>query len=392
MKLIRKLTKEETKATRRAYRILEDVFYATRAAEHCSLFYILYFLVNFKNRDELLYDLRNEEKLLREAFLYGGAFACGKEASHIVDRVFSKLTRDWVEKWAEKVWDIPELDNCIIFNISRVYQCFYGGEMTRFSALIDDVNGHPIVFVHPRDLPEVTECIADFLDVPWLNPTEEQREMARRLAAFFIARNGPKFFYAEVIPTTISEMFEYFYFQMFCKGFTKPKPLLEYCDYAFKNYRWSAAYGGNAWATISHIVKQYNDFTPSMFIDLCWDLEHNTGVWLNKFKAHVDILKTVLDAKLEGDFSELYPRAVKLMPKIRRYRLYLPGVFERERWLGTWNVWIKGSKVGGLASLFARSRRRRFEEQPYRISDPDVERWVEFQKRNYKYINRLLGV
>lgn len=66
------------------------------------------------------------------------------------------------------------------------------------------------------------------------------------------------------------------------------------------------AFGGPRWANIAKTLRKFvtGEYTPIMFIDTCWGLQHNGGSYFNKAWS-TNGIKDVLDANQRGDYSKL---------------------------------------------------------------------------------------
>jgi hypothetical protein len=77
-------------------------------------------------------------------------------------------------------------------------------------------------------------------------------------------------------------------------------------SFAFHNTgHWASGYGGSAWGAIADALVSLVEgkFSPSMFCDVSWALEHNGGCIFNKgmlYKGFTDTLKEILDVQRSG--------------------------------------------------------------------------------------------
>jgi hypothetical protein len=71
---------------------------------------------------------------------------------------------------------------------------------------------------------------------------------------------------------------------------------LQWAEQAFKAFG-SSTYGGDKWAYIAEVVRKYvtGEYTPLLFVDMCWSLEHNGGQFFGKL-WNTHMLQSVLDA------------------------------------------------------------------------------------------------
>jgi hypothetical protein len=79
---------------------------------------------------------------------------------------------------------------------------------------------------------------------------------------------------------------------------------LSWAEQAFVGFT-RGGYGGKKWANITKTLRLYEDGTypAPLFIDHCWSLQHNGGVYFNKFWHSYHGLTTVLNANFKGDME-----------------------------------------------------------------------------------------
>ena len=70
--------------------------------------------------------------------------------------------------------------------------------------------------------------------------------------------------------------------------------------------KWSKGYGGKPWANIANTLCMFerDQITPHSFVDTCWGLQHNGGVYFNKW-WDTSGLKHVLDLNQAGWYCQL---------------------------------------------------------------------------------------
>tara|TARA_R110000824_G_scaffold238121_4_gene426873 strand:+ start:893 stop:1654 length:762 start_codon:yes stop_codon:yes gene_type:complete len=70
------------------------------------------------------------------------------------------------------------------------------------------------------------------------------------------------------------------------------------------------AFGGPRWANIAKTLRLYvtGEYSPIMFVDTCWGLQHNGGSYFNKAWT-IGNLKSVLDANQSEKYENLLPLA-----------------------------------------------------------------------------------
>ena len=86
----------------------------------------------------------------------------------------------------------------------------------------------------------------------------------------------------------------------------------------FKTMKWSSAYGGLRWGDIANTLYLYEseDISKHVFIDTCWGLQHNGGVYFNKWWTYkLSTLKKVLDLNLQGHYCIIADQYASQMVK-----------------------------------------------------------------------------
>lgn len=83
-----------------------------------------------------------------------------------------------------------------------------------------------------------------------------------------------------------------------------------------KQGRWGSGYGGTSWGTIADTLYQFEigNITRQTFVDTCWGLQHNGGVYFNKW-WEVSYLYQVLDANQQGIYCVLHHNFTSAMVK-----------------------------------------------------------------------------
>ena len=71
--------------------------------------------------------------------------------------------------------------------------------------------------------------------------------------------------------------------------------------------KWGASYGGHRWGTIANTLYMFerDETTPQTFVDTCWGLQHNGGIYFNKWWNTQDV-KYVLDLNQNGSYCKLW--------------------------------------------------------------------------------------
>ena len=74
--------------------------------------------------------------------------------------------------------------------------------------------------------------------------------------------------------------------------------------------KWKGFYGGEMWRDIALTISRKGKISNAIFVDNCFDLQHNSGLWLDKVSFPLDYMchsntKKILDYRLEGDIISL---------------------------------------------------------------------------------------
>ena len=81
---------------------------------------------------------------------------------------------------------------------------------------------------------------------------------------------------------------------------------LHWAEEAFRAFGRPATYGGDKWAYIAETLRKYEsgEYSPLLFVDMCWGLEHNGGQFFGKLWQTYN-LKPILDANQREDMGYL---------------------------------------------------------------------------------------
>jgi hypothetical protein len=88
---------------------------------------------------------------------------------------------------------------------------------------------------------------------------------------------------------------------------------LRWAEEAFRAFGRPATYGGDKWAYIAETLRKYEsgEYSPLLFVDMCWGLEHNGGQFFGKLWQTYS-LKPVLDANQREDMDTLLDHTNKI--------------------------------------------------------------------------------
>ena len=80
--------------------------------------------------------------------------------------------------------------------------------------------------------------------------------------------------------------------------------------------------GGKRWSNIARVLKgrETGELSPTLFVDACFGLEHNSGTFFNKVGWDLGSLKDVLSDVRDGNLKALYYR-IPLELKLKHKRL-----------------------------------------------------------------------
>ena len=97
---------------------------------------------------------------------------------------------------------------------------------------------------------------------------------------------------------------------------------LVWAEQAFKAFGQVSTYGGYKWAYIAEVVRKYvtGEYTPLLFVDMCWSLEHNGGQFFGKL-WNTHMLQGVLDANKHWSEGEGTPELLtkSASPSVREF-------------------------------------------------------------------------
>ena len=70
---------------------------------------------------------------------------------------------------------------------------------------------------------------------------------------------------------------------------------------------WGSGYGGTKWANIANTLYMYEkgEITEHAFIDTCWGLQHNGGIYFNKW-WQTGGTQHILNVNLKGEYCQLW--------------------------------------------------------------------------------------
>lgn len=80
---------------------------------------------------------------------------------------------------------------------------------------------------------------------------------------------------------------------------------------------WGGGYGGKRWMNIANTLLMYEQglTTKHTFIDTCFGLQHNGGIYFNKWWSTSGI-KKVLDSNQRGDYCGIYKNTTQMVKNI----------------------------------------------------------------------------
>ena len=248
-----------------------DEFYdiIAYAHYHCCYYYILYYLVRVAGIKGLQSELDYEESKLARAFYYYGIYSVARELRHL-DGKYLCPTEKW--KPTEK------------FHLTLV--CSHGDYARALRQAIKDG------LIPPLSDREISN-IATFM--------HRYYKIAERI--FYLGKSK------EEIVDFLSIIEREFH------AFSKPKQFLQKAVIVFRagelginGYGWEKLYGGRTWAKIAETLLNKDRVSKTVFVDMCWAIQHNSEVWLDKVEKQwtYNELKELLTHKMQGRIKELF--------------------------------------------------------------------------------------
>ena len=83
--------------------------------------------------------------------------------------------------------------------------------------------------------------------------------------------------------------------------------------------KWPSGYGGLRWGTIANTLYMFERdlITPQSFVDTCWGLQHNGGIYFNKWWSTENV-KYALDLNQAGIYCKLWEMGSNMVQKLFR--------------------------------------------------------------------------
>jgi hypothetical protein len=130
------------------------------------------------------------------------------------------------------------------------------------------------------------------------------------------------------------------------KVFSNPLIFLEVAEAIFdieggttgeEFWGWDDNYGGSTWAKICRGILKRGSISTTMFVDSCWAMQHNSGIWLDKVAVsdeekllylkgaerdditHSNITD-LLNSNAEGDMERMFRRCLWYDKDLERFR------------------------------------------------------------------------
>jgi len=266
---------------RRLEAIVEQFYIMiSEPAKYASLFYVYYYLVEVEGVRELkrkFVELRNE---MEEAFYWYGIYSCSEQLSYSAEGILEIDEDAFIKGY--RIEDCLKMVHGTISNRAMEHFNYVSKNLCMF-----DGRGEGLDFV-------MTNCVG--------------------------AENA-------------------------IKCFSNPDSFLEVAEMMFalnkENTKgmcwWTEDYGGEPWSKICRTLRRKSSVTPIIFIDACWGMHHNTGMWINYIFLErkndevaeregadeiLDELEKLLDNNFDGRLIKVFDIAVKHDKELEKYRRF----------------------------------------------------------------------
>lgn len=254
----------------------------TRPAENASLWYVYYYLSEFAPLHPVYKRLIKREfdrlsEKLDQAFLHYGTYAILRELRHMKDH--TKDFGDYYERYGEGSEEFED----------EVKKLHLTPKERNFAVFMMDLTAR-------RDIEYPDKARMNIIS--WLS---------------YLNKNG--------------------------LDLTPRKELFKTAEGLFEKLDWVSTFGGRTWAKIARTMAHRYNVSRTMWIDMMWSLQHNTGTWLNKVaipssrKALIEkrfnvwprtLLNFILDDKREARLKNVGKAAAYFNPKLKDYLKFLP--------------------------------------------------------------------
>ena len=269
---------------RRLESIVEQ-FYSvvSEPVKYASLFYVYYYLVEVENVRELkrkFVELRNE---LEEAFYWYGIYSCSEQLSYAPEGILEIDEVAWQKGY--RIEDCLKMAHGTISKTLMNHLKYINKNLRTFGG-----RGEGLEFV-------MSNCVS--------------------------AEDTIKCFSDSSLFLEAAEL-------MF--GINK--------ENTHGTCWWAEDYGGEPWSKISRTLRRKGSVSPVIFIDACWGMHHNTGMWINYVFLEskndevveregadgiLDELEKLLCDNFEGRLVKVFDIAVIHDEELEKYRRFFEG-------------------------------------------------------------------
>lgn len=271
----------------------------SRPVRYASLFYTYYYLVEVENIRELRRDFEKIRDELYVAFYNYGVYSVVGEMMHLFDKfsVFDSESGDaWTYlEWLERGKDLKWVEGKLYINLINL------GIPSR------TVNA--MVKVYGYNLKDWIKRFKELGAIPW------HKEITLPL------------YYGDVEDTCLQ-------FEKDFHCFSKPESYLEISKRFFGLPNWEETIAGEPWVKICKTLLRRNKTTPTIFVDACWNMQHDTGVWLRRVdiseeeftiadKNPYELLTRIFEWNQDGSMVNILPISMKYEPSLYKYKRYI---------------------------------------------------------------------
>jgi len=154
--------------------------------------------------------------------------------------------------------------------------------------------------------------------------------------------------------SAISDSYPFIGDNMYATLKNNPQQFFESAKEIFNACCWTTGFGGKTWGKIADLMTHKNDMSNILFVDKCWNIQHNNGNWIDTYNVRDKVtLNRILDWNFTGEYDKLINEAeesfiantepMDLTESIKRSRI------SKERHYDTFrSLLIPALLIGGL--------------------------------------------